>query len=105
MIGYQSDMGEKTAYNVAVGNAIKKARIAAGTSQSDLAVQLDSHKHTVYQYESGSRSVTPNTAYAIASALDTSVKDLFPDAAEIAAAQVNQIKKGQDGTRKEDSGK
>lgn len=93
-------MGEKTAYNVAVGNAIKKARAAAGLSQSDLAAQLDSHKHTIYQYESGSRSVTPNTAYAMASALGTSVKNLYPEASEI-ALEVNQIKKGNDGKREE----
>jgi transcriptional regulator with XRE-family HTH domain len=102
MIGYLSDMGTtRNSYNVAVGNAVKKARLTAGLTQSQVAHSLMKDEHTVYQYENGLRSISTPTAYELASTLNVSPKEFYPDPEEL-AAQVNAIKKGNNAKKQEE---
>lgn len=91
----------RNTYNIAVGTAVKKARMAAGLTQSQVAAEIDKDKHTVYQYENGLRPISTPTVYALASTLNTSPKNFWPEP-ETIAAQVNDIKKGNDGKRQEE---
>ena len=91
---------QRNTFNVAVGKALKGARLAAGKTQSQVATEVNKDVHTIYQYENGLRSISTPTVYALASALDTSPKNFWPEPKTI-AAQVNQLR-GRNGEKQEE---
>ena len=90
---------QRNTFNVDVCTALKRARLAAGKTQSQVAAEVNKDVHTIYQYENGLRSISTPTVYALASSLDTSPKNFWPEAKTI-AAQVNQLR-GNDGKSQE----
>lgn len=86
-------MTERDTHNIAVGKAVQKARLAAGKTQKQVALEVNKDVHTIYQYENGLRAISTPTVYALASSLDTSPKNFWPES-ETIAAQVNTLKKG-----------
>lgn len=97
-----------TEYHVrkAFGQAVERARMAAGMTQSQVATAMGKHQHTISQWESGSRTPSTPNQYALASALglEGGPADIYEDmpTPQDIAAQVNQIKKGNDGKRQEE---
>ncbi len=66
--------------DVQIGQRIKRARIDASVTQSELGQILGRSSQQVHKYEQGTNRVSAGTLYTIAQALDRSVDWFFSDA-------------------------
>lgn len=70
-------MGEKSSDSVQFGEAVRKARIAAGLTQEDLADRAGLDRSYVGGIERGERNPTLVVISKIATGLDISLGELF----------------------------
>jgi transcriptional regulator with XRE-family HTH domain len=62
-----------------IGQNIRRARLRAGLSQSELAIRIDKTRSMIAKYESGSHSPRAVTLVALAKALSVTPNDLLSD--------------------------
>lgn len=75
-------MSDKVTDNIvtmSVGQAIKRAREAAGLSQNNLAHMCNMDKTSIYFYEKGMRTPSVKVLMRLSKALDCPVSDLLPN--------------------------
>jgi len=65
---------------VPVGEALRQAREKRGLSQSELAALVQASQSQIAKYEKGELSMPLSRLFAIASALDITVAELFQGA-------------------------
>lgn len=73
---------EKDPMLVSVGQKILAARKARALTQADLGARAGMQFDTILHSEKGVQNLTLKTLYKIAVALDVSLRDLMPDAAD-----------------------
>lgn len=88
------DTTEERRINEVIGQIIREVRISRNVTQDDLAQAIGLSRTSVVNMENRKQGVTLETLYAIAFALDVSVRELLPMEpgdrtawAELAAAQ------------------
>jgi transcriptional regulator with XRE-family HTH domain len=78
MAGSRGDVSDETLYQ-AIGVAVRKARIAAGLSQDDLAKAVQMTRTSITNLESGRQQVPLHTLYVVARELGRKIGDFLPD--------------------------
>nr|WP_070960288.1 helix-turn-helix transcriptional regulator [Hyphomonas sp. Mor2] len=67
--------------DVQIGQRIRRARLEAAVTQSELGQILGRSSQQIHKYEQGSNRVSAGTLFLIAHALDRSIDWFFSDAA------------------------